>query len=133
MLKGDQLFVVVLLSVISSCKQVLTPQKLAGKWNYVKVENPYSTTPPDTVSFQDIAFNKPYIQLSTSGQLLMMWGGKILSHGTYKVEGQNISYTETMADGIKRNFPFYVKSLTDKQIIFETKEQDAVRVTAVKE
>ena len=122
-----------LLFVMPSCKQVLTPQTLAGKWNYIKVENPYSPNPPDTVPSQDIALNKPYIQLSATGQLLMMWGGKILSHGTYKIDGQNISYTETITDGNKRTFPFYIKTLTDKQIIFETKEQDAVRVTAAKE
>jgi len=63
----------------------------------------------------------------------MMWGGKVLSHGTYKIDQGNISYTEVLPDGKTRTFPFWIKKLTDKEIVFETKEDDAVRVTARKE
>jgi hypothetical protein len=119
--------------VLSSCKHHMDPKMLAGKWNYVKVENPYSPNPPDTVSKQELLDKAPYIRLSSNGVLLMMWGGKILSHGTYKsADDDNISYTEELPDGKIRTFPFYIKELTDKEIIFETKEDDAVRVTAKK-
>jgi hypothetical protein len=120
--------------IFSSCKRPLDPKMLAGKWNYVKVENPYSPNPPDTISARELAENKPYIRLSENGVLLMMWGGKVLSHGTYKIgDKDNINYTEEMPDGKTRTFPFWIKELTDKEIIFETKEEDAVRVVAKKE
>jgi hypothetical protein len=38
-----------------------------------------------------------------------------------------------MPDGKKREFPFVVSKLTDKEIIFETTGKDGSRVTAVKE
>ncbi|MEO6523149.1 MAG: hypothetical protein ABIN91_15815 [Mucilaginibacter sp.] len=116
-----------------SCKHQVDAKMLAGKWNYVKVENPYSPNPPDTVSAEELKEKAPYIRLSENGILMMMWGGKVLSHGTYKVVDGNISYTEQMADGKTRTFPFWIKELTDKQIVFETKEDDAIRVTAKKE
>jgi hypothetical protein len=118
---------------IASCKHAIDPKMLAGKWDYVKVENPYSPNPPDTVSAQELKDKAPYIRLSENGVLLMMWGGRVLSHGTYKLDNGNISYTEQLPDGKTRTFPFWIKKLTDKEIIFETKEDDAVRVTAQKE
>ena len=119
--------------VLASCKHGIDAKMLVGKWNYVKVENPYSPNPPDTVSAAELAEKEPYIRLSENGVLLMMWGHKILSHGTYKLVEGNISYTEQMPDGKTRVIPFWIKELTDKQIIFETKEDDAIRVTAKKE
>lgn len=119
--------------VITSCKRTIDPKMLIGKWNYVKVENPYSPNPPDTVSAKELAEKAPYIRLSPNGVLLMIWDHKVLSHGTYKVVDGNISYTEQLPDGKTRTFPFWIKELTDKQITFETKEDDAVRVTAKKE
>lgn len=118
---------------LASCKHSIDPQMLVGKWNYVKVENPYSPNPPDTVSAQELKEKVPYITLSSNGSLQMMWGGKLLSHGTYKLEDNNISYTEQLADGKTRTFPFWIKELTDKTITFETKDDDAIRVTAKKE
>lgn len=118
---------------ITSCKHAIDPKMLVGKWNYVKIENPYSPNPPDTVSTKELAEKVPYIRLSQNGVLLMMWDHKVLSHGTYKVVDGNISYTEQIADGKTRTFPFWIKQLTDKEIIFETKEDDAIRVTAKKE
>ncbi len=122
-----------LLFAISSCKHVLKPENLYGKWVYTKVENPYSPNPPDTVSAQNLAENKPYIVLSKNGDLIMIWGGKLLSHGKYKIDGVNISYTESLAGGKSRTFPFWIKEVTANKIIFETKDDDAVRVTARKE
>jgi hypothetical protein len=118
---------------LTSCKHQIDPKMLAGKWNYVKVENPYSPTPPDTVSAAELKEKAPYIRLSENGVLMMMWGGKVLSHGTYKLVDGSISYTEELPDGKTRTFPFWIKELTDKQIVFETKEDDAIRVTAKKE
>jgi hypothetical protein len=123
----------VICMALTACKHSIDAKMLAGKWNYIKVENPYSPNPPDTVSAAELAENAPYIRLSENGVLLMMWGHKVLSHGTYKLDNGNISYTEQMADGKTRTFPFWIKELTDKEIVFETKEDDAIRVTAKKE
>ena len=119
--------------ILTSCKHSIDPKTLVGKWNYVKVENPYSPNPPDTVSADELKQQESYIRLSENGVLLMMWGHKVLSHGTYKLLDGNISYTEQMPDGKTRTFPFWIKELTDTKITFETKEDDAIRVTAVKE
>lgn len=125
--------IVIFSIAFASCKRAIAPKMLIGKWNYVKVENPYSPNPPDTVSAKELAEKAPYIRLSENGVLLMMWDGKVLSHGTYKLTDGNISYTEQLPDGKTRTFPFWIKELTDKEIIFETKEDDAIRVTAKKE
>ncbi|RKR83873.1 hypothetical protein BDD43_4088 [Mucilaginibacter gracilis] len=124
---------IVLSVALAACKHQIDAKMLVGKWNYTKVENPYSANPPDTVSAQQLADKKPSISLSPKGELLMIWGGKVLSHGTYKLVEGSISYTEQLPDGKTRIFPFWIKELTDKQIIFETREDDAVRVTAKKE
>lgn len=55
-----------------------------------------------------------------------------MSHGKYQVKGNNIDVTEVLTDGKTRNFSFYITKLTDNEITFETKEDDAVRVTAKK-
>lgn len=127
------IFILSVIISVTSCKPALKPESLVGKWNYIKVENPYSPNPPDTVSAQELADKHPYIRFSQNGVLLMMWGGRVLSHGTYKLENGNINYTEQMPDGKTRTFPFWIKKLTDTEIIFETKEDDAIRVTARKE
>jgi len=121
-----------MLLAIAACKSSIKPEAVIGKWKYIKVENPYSPNPPDTVSAMEIIEKTPYLQLSANGDLLMMWGGKVLSHGKYSIKGNYIQYTETMADGKTRQFPFFISKLTDTQIIFETKEDDPVRVTAQK-
>jgi 5'(3')-deoxyribonucleotidase len=105
--------------VTISCKHSIDAKMLVGKWNYVKVENPYSPDPPDTVSATELAQKAPYIRLSENGVLLMMWDHKVLSHGTYKLVDGNISYTEQLPDGKTRTFPFWIKELTDKQITKE--------------
>ena len=120
-----------LLLVFYGCISPLTPEKLYGKWRYIKVENPDSN-PPDSVRNADLKQQAPYIQFSQNNRLLIMWGGKVLSHGTFTTEGQNIQYTETLSDGSTRKFPFWVVKLTDKEIIFETKEKDKSVVTAGK-
>lgn len=126
-------YLAILCIICVSCKHPIDSKMLAGKWDYVKVENPYSPNPPDTVSAAELADKHPYIRLSENGVLLMMWGGKVLSHGTYKVVDGNISYTEELPDGKTRVVPFWIKNLTAKEMIFETKEDDAIRVTAKKE
>ena len=118
--------------VISSCKSSISADDLYGKWKYIKVEKP-NAYPPDSVSSTVLNKQSPYIQFSTNNTLVIMWGGKVLSHGKFTIEGQNIQYTESLPDGATRKFPFWVSKLTDKDLVFETKGEDGSRVTAVKE
>ena len=122
----------ILVACFYSCKLPISPNDLYGKWKYIKVTNP-NATPPDSVASDDLAAQAPYIQFSTNNTLLIFWGGKILSHGKFKLDGRNIQYTESLPDGTTRTFPFWVSELTDKEIIFETTGADGSRVTAVKE
>jgi hypothetical protein len=124
--------VIVFILAISSCKSSINANDLYGKWKYIKVEKP-NAYPPDSVSSAELSMQSPYIQFSTNNTLVIMWGGKALSHGKFIVEGHNIQYTESLPDGSTRKFPFWVSKLTDKDLVFETKGEDGSRVTAVKE
>jgi hypothetical protein len=123
-------FIVCLLS-FTACKPALTPQVLYGTWKYLKVENP-NQTPPDSVSHDELQQGAPSIKFTTKDSLIITWGGKVLSHGTFTIDKQNISYTEDIPGG-KRKFPFYVSKIDGKNIVFETLGEEGTRVTAVKE
>jgi hypothetical protein len=124
-----------LLSIIvlfAACKPSVKPENLYGKWKYIRVRSP-NASPPDSVGAMTLLVQKPYIQFTEKDSLLIYWGGKVLSHGTFKIDGQNIRYTEILADGKTREFPFYIEDFKDKQLIFSTKGADGSEVTAVKE
>ncbi len=118
------------LLIFASCKNAIKPEAVVGRWNYIKVGDPYSRNPDDTVSTRALAEKAPYINFSSNGDLKIASEGKILSYGKYRIEGNNIVVTEQLANGKTRAFPFYIIKLTDNEITFETKEDDAVRVTA---
>jgi hypothetical protein len=126
------IYLSLIILLFASCKSAIKPGDLYGKWKYIKVENP-NANPPDSVTSQELAMQSPYIQFSKNNDLVIIWGGKVLSHGKFKTEGQNIQYTETLPDGKTREFPFWVSILTEKDLIFETRGADGSRVTAVKE
>jgi hypothetical protein len=117
---------------IASCKSSISADDLYGKWKYIKVGHPHAD-PPDSVRKEDIAYYAPYIQFSANNTLIIMWGGKLLSHGKFSIDGHNINYTESLPDGSTRKFPFWISELTDKEIIFETKGDEGSRVTAIRE
>ncbi|MCD8741746.1 hypothetical protein LT679_14115 [Mucilaginibacter roseus] len=123
---------ITLLFLISGCSGNLKPEKLRGKWKYVKVFNP-EAFPPDSISTMELQELKPYIEFTGDNKLQIIWGGKVLSKGTYRIEADNIYFKEDLGNGQTREFPFYVSSLSDKQIVFETVGADASKVTAVKE
>lgn len=127
------LFAILLLIVtLPACKQGIKTDALYGDWKYLKIDKPQSDDPSDTVSTEDLKENSPYISFSKNNELSIHWGGKILSHGTFNVSGNNINYTEQLPDGKKRTFPFWVSKLDDKSIIFETMGNDGSRVTAIR-
>ncbi len=124
---------VIALLILSSCKQKpIQREALLGKWKYVKVENPNSH-PPDSVSATELEIESPYIKFSKNDSMMIWWGGKVLSHGTYKLDGSNIQVKEVLDGGKTRNFPFFVSKLTDKDLIFETSGEEGTKVTAVKQ
>ncbi|MDB4926886.1 hypothetical protein [Mucilaginibacter sp.] len=115
-----------------SCKPSVKPEDLYGKWKYIRVQNP-NANPPDSVNAMTLREQAPYIQFTIKDSLLIFWDGKVLSHGTFRMDGRNIIVKEILADGKTREFPFYVEELTDKRLIFSTKGTDGSEVTAVKQ
>jgi hypothetical protein len=122
--------VILLAFAVAACKSSISANELYGKWKYIKVENP-KANPPDSVTESELKMQAPYIQFSNN-KLVIMWGGKILSHGTFRMDGRNIRYKESLEDGTTREFPFWVSKLTDNDLVFETTGVDGSRVTAVR-
>jgi len=123
---------IILLAFFASCQSAIKPDILYGKWKYVKIENT-SVRSTSNVTSEQLEAETPYIQFSKNDSLLIWWGGKVLSHGSYKIDGDKILVKEILADGKTREFPFIVSKLDDKNLIFETTGDDGARVTAVKE
>jgi hypothetical protein len=120
------------LVLFASCQNAIKPEALYGKWKYIKIEN-NSVSSTTNVTREQLESEEPYIKLSKNDSLLIWWGGKVLSHGSYKIEGDKIQFKEILADGKIREFPFIVSKLDDKNLIFETNGDDGAKVTAVKE
>ena len=125
-------FIIVLVLIITACKPALTPEKLYGKWKYIKLENP-GANPPSTEPDLKLKIENPSIEFTKNNELIIVWEGKVLSHGTFKVDEKNILYKEVLPDGNTREFPFYVSQFKDNQLVFETLGTDGTRVTAVKQ
>ncbi|MFD2870989.1 hypothetical protein ACFS5N_00835 [Mucilaginibacter ximonensis] len=125
-------FLLAITSGFAACKPSATSEKLYGKWNYIRVRNPLAD-PPDSVGKQTLASEKPYIEFTKQDSLIINWDGKVLSHGTFKLDGLDIKYKEILGDGQTRDFPFHIEDFSDKQLIFSTAGKDGSEVTAVKE
>src|ERR1700761_3549006 len=123
---------VIELTLFASCQSAIKPEALYGKWKYIKIEN-NSVSNTNIVTSEQLESEEPYIQFSKNDSLLIWWGGKVLSHGSYKIEGDKIQVKEILGDGKTREFPFIVSKLDDKNLIFETNGDDGAKVTAVKE
>lgn len=113
-----------------SCTGKIEKESLYGRWSYIKVQN---FNPPDSLSHAELQIEKPAIIFSADSNLLIEWGGKRLSYGTFKMDGHMIRYTEILEGGRKRSFPFLIKEFKNNRIVFETMEQNSTRVTAVKD
>jgi len=124
--------VIALIVLFASCKPAIKSSDLYGTWKYVKVENP-NENPPDSVKHNELTAQSPFIKFTKSDSLIITWGGVVLSHGKFKMDGMNINYTENLSDGTTRKFPFYISKITDKDLVFETLGEHGTRVTAIKE
>ena len=115
--------------VSTSCSNTIKPEELYGRWNYVKVDN---TNPQDTLPDGELRLQSPAIIFNDKQDLIIEWGGKKLSSGKFRMEGKMIRYTEDLPGGQKREFPFLIKSLNDKELVFQTMEENFTTVTALK-
>lgn len=118
-----------LLFLTASCSKSIEATDLYGRWNYVSLA---SFNPPDTLAKQELEIQSPAIIFSEGNELKIEWGGKLLSHGTYKMDGNMIRFTESLPGGAKRDFPFLIKELNNNILVFETMEQNYTRVKAIK-
>jgi len=121
----------ILLSLLTSCQLSIKPEILYGKWKYIKIEN-NSVANTTNVTPEELEAKSPYIKF-TKDSLLIWWGGKLLSHGTYKIDGDKIQFKEILEGGKIRAFPFIVSQLDDKNLVFSTEGDDGAKVTAIKE
>lgn len=128
-MKINILFISFSALVLASCSNVIDADELYGRWDYIEVEN---FNPPDSIARHEIIKLAPSILFSKGNKLVIEWGGKQLSHGTYSMDGKMIRYTEFLEGGRKREFPFLIKELGDKELVFQTMEQNYTRVKAKK-
>ncbi|MBV8388185.1 MAG: hypothetical protein JO080_00140 [Mucilaginibacter sp.] len=129
--KNKFIYGAIFLSLLASCQPSIKPETLYGKWKYIKVEN-NSVANTTNVTPEQLEAESPYIKF-TKDSLLIWWGGKVLSHGSYKIDGDKIQFKEILEGGRIRAFPFIVSKLDDKNLVFETKGDDGAKVTAIKE
>ena len=119
------------LFTLSGCVHPYDAEDLYVEWKDIKIESPQED-PPGVKSGDELAQESPSIIFSKNNDLVIMWGGKRLSHGKFRLEGKQIIYNENLEGGNVREFPFLIRELTEKEIIFETLGQNSTRVTAQK-
>jgi hypothetical protein len=122
--------IVILALFFSACQSSLKPEKLHGKWNYIRIKS--NTTKPDSMTAATLKTTSPYIQFTNKDSLFIYWSGARIARGIYTTEGDSIMFKQDLDYGY-RVFPFIVKEMTDKKIIFYTKGADGSEVTAVKQ
>ena len=132
MIKHIRYLLIPALFVLYGCKPSVKPEQLYGKWAYIKLENPNGNPPVPEPDWK-LKMEKPTIEFTRNNDLVMYFNGELLAHGKFRTDGDKIQFNQILDDGQKREFPFYVLELTDKQIVFETRGEDASRVTAVKQ
>jgi len=120
----------VLFCGLTACVSGIKQEDLLGRWNYVSYE--YVNKSLDK-PLANIAIQKPYIELSKDGTCKIVSSGKILSQGNYRLENKIIRYTEEFADGQQRAIPFLIKSLTPKELVFQTMDAEVKVITAVRD
>jgi len=65
--------------VLIACKRAIKRNEVIGKWKYIKVSNPYSRNPDDTVSARELNEKSPSVTFSSNDDMVIMSEGKILS------------------------------------------------------
>ncbi|OAQ39847.1 hypothetical protein A5893_09765 [Pedobacter psychrophilus] len=125
-----QLFYSSLLMFLIACNGNIKQQDLIGKWNYTSYG--YANKSLDK-PLPSITIKNPAIVFYSDGKAKIFSSGKILSNGTYQVEGKIIRYEEYLPNGQKRKIPFLIKELNDKELVFQTMDAEVLVITAIKE
>ncbi|HEY0896561.1 MAG TPA: hypothetical protein VGE15_08445 [Sphingobacteriaceae bacterium] len=115
----------------SACSSAVDPEELYGSWKYVKVVTP--SAPEEDLDAEALAAESASIMFTRSDSLIIWWGGKRLSRGKFRMEGNLIRYREDLEGGTTREFPFRVNSLNDRKLVFQTMSQQGTIVTAVRQ
>ena len=113
--------------LFEACSAPVDREKLTGTWDYIKIEN-LNPASQDSTTSADLKAARPFIRFTEANELLIYWSGKVLSSGTYHIDGSMIRYKENLPGGNQREFPFLVKTLTDSQLVFETMSREGTRV-----
>lgn len=119
-----------LLLFIAACKPSVTSEALYGKWKYTNLESKKDN--PATIQYK-LKAQQPTIEFTRKDSLIMVWGGSVIAYGKFRTNGNKIMFNQEYEGGQKYEFPLFVDELSDKQIVFETKGEDATKVTAVRE
>lgn len=123
-------FILVLL-MFPACRPGVDPEDLYGSWKYVKVVSP--SAPAEDLDADLLAAESASISFTRPDSLVIWWGGRKLSRGKFRTEGNLIRYTETLEGGTTREFPFKVNRLTDRELVFQTMSEGGTIVTAIRE
>ncbi|MFD1631033.1 hypothetical protein [Pseudopedobacter beijingensis] len=126
------LLILGLMVSLSACNKQLDKGKLIGKWNYIKVEY-LREDPPVVQEGKELEEKHPYLLLSADGNASIFSEDKIISEGKYHIEGDIVRYEEMLEGNIRRKIPFLIKTLDEKNLIFETMDKNTIRITAVKD
>lgn len=118
-----------LLILFNSCSNGIDAKDLYGRWDYISIKN---ADPEDIMTDAEVKSQKPYIIFKSNNELLISWADKQISQGNFKMDGKMIRYTENLAGGRTRDFPFLIIKVTENELVFQTMEKNFTRVTAKK-
>lgn len=116
--------------LFSACSNDIKKEDLYGRWNYIAVEN---ADPEDKLPDGELESQSPAIIFDASNNLIIEWGGKKISSGKYRMDGKMIRFMEDLPNNQKREFPFLIKSLTEKELVFQTMEHNMTTVRTRRE
>lgn len=115
----------------NACSGAVSADQLYGEWKYIKVESP-NQRPPYSMPEEEIRADNPSIRFTKQNDLIIFWGGKILSNGKFRMEHDMIRYKENLEGGLSREFPFIIREISKDKIVFETMSNDISRITAIR-
>lgn len=123
------LTIISLFVVLTACSTGVKQEELVGQWNYISYKYPNQSL---NKPLADISKQKPYIIFTADGNCRIVSSGKTISKGSYYLDKQIIRYTEDLLGGQKRAIPFLIKSLTEKELVFQTMDSEVKVITAHK-
>jgi hypothetical protein len=118
-----------ILILLTSCSKSIDAADLYGRWDYISIKN---ADPEDIMTDAEVKSQKPYIIFKSNNELMISWADKQISQGNFKMDGKMIRYTENLAGGRTRDFPFLITKLTENELVFQTMEKNFTRVSAKK-